>query len=59
MAVMQLQIRKLLWLALLLALSVGVCYAWYLWTEKPLAEYDTRPPEEAISEYRQLLNALN
>jgi hypothetical protein len=53
-------IRDVLWLTVLLALSVGwFYYSWSLWIERPAVEHDTRPPDEAISEYRQLLNNLN
>jgi hypothetical protein len=52
--------RDVLWLTVLLALSVGwLCFSWSLWIERPVVEHDERPPEEAISEYRQLLNNLN
>jgi hypothetical protein len=53
-------IRDALWFTVFLALGVAWFYcSWTPWSEKPAVKYDTRPPDEAISEYRQLLNNLN
>lgn len=53
-------IRNLLSLAVFLALGIALSYySWRLWIEKPMVNHDTRPPDEVISEYRQLLNNLN
>jgi hypothetical protein len=57
---MRFTIRNLLWLAVLLALCAGwFYYACRLWTENTAVEPDTPPPDETISEYRELLDHLN
>jgi hypothetical protein len=57
---MRFSIRKLLWLAVFLAASVAwFYYSWRLSIENPVVKHDARPTDEAISEYRQLLNDLN
>jgi hypothetical protein len=59
-AMFRFTIRDVLWLTVFLALGVAwFYYSWSLWIGKPMAEHDTRPPDEVISEYRQLLNNLN
>jgi len=56
----RLTIRNLLWLAVFLALGLAwFYYSWRLSIGTPAARHDSRPPDEAISEYRQLLNNLN
>ncbi len=57
---MRLTIRNLLWLAVFLALSAAWFYgSWRLTMERPADGRNMRPPDEAISEYRELLNNLN
>jgi hypothetical protein len=52
--------RDLLWLAVLMALGAAWLYClWRLGIEIPTVKHDTPPPDEAIFEYRQLLNNLN
>jgi hypothetical protein len=57
---MRFSIRKLLCLAAFVALAAAWFYgSWRLSIEKPPDKREMPPPDEAISEYRELLNNLN